>query len=364
MPEVATALRATEDIILEQWRAKVLETLPTADELTMQQLEDHLPLLIDKIALALEASEPQPTNELVAVSPVHGETRFHQNFNLNELLIEYHILRRVMFENIAEELGRDLDLQETVAVNVGIDTAMRRAVVNFSEHQAIELKSEANALTKYLSFLSHDLRGSLNGAVLMIEVLKRELQGESKFRESLDDLDSMRRSMLDTVATMDRFLHAERLRRGKMPVKLGPVDLRALLNEIARSFAYQAKERNVAIEVDAPEKCIEVTDRDLVMMIVQNLASNALKYGREKVTLQVRVVDDGCRLSVIDRGPGIAPDKLQTLFAPFTRGETYGQPGIGLGLSIARQAAELLGARLWAESEPGQGATFHLQLKK
>jgi signal transduction histidine kinase len=364
MPEVATALRATEDSILEQWRAKVIETLPAADELTMQQLEDHLPLLVDKIASALEASEPQPTNELVAVSPVHGETRFHQHFNLNELLIEYHILRRVILENVTEQLGRELDIQEAVAINVGIDVALRRAVVTFSEYQAVELKSEANALTKYLSFLSHDLRGSLNGAVLMIEVLKRELQGESRFKASIDDLDSMRRSMLDTVATMDRFLHAERLRRGKMPVKVGPVNVKMLLDDIARSFAYHAKERKTAIEVVAPANHVEVSDRDLLTMILQNLTSNALKYGRECVTLQAKVSPGQCRISVIDRGPGIAPDKLQNLFAPFTRGETYGQAGIGLGLSIARQAADLLGARLWAESEPGQGATFHLELKK
>jgi signal transduction histidine kinase len=364
MPEVASALRAAEDTILEQWRGKVLEVLPAADELTMQQLEDHLPMLIEKIASALEASEPQPTNELVAVSPIHGETRFHQNFNLNELLVEYHILRRVMLENITDELGRELELEESVAINIGMDTALRRSVLTFTQHQAIELKSEANALTKYLSFLSHDLRGSLNGAVLMIEVLKRELQSETRFKQSIEDLDSMRRSMLDTVATMDRFLHAERLRRGKMPVKLAAVNLKTLLEEIARSFAYQAKERNIAIDVVAPEDCIEVSDRDLLTMILQNLTSNALKYGRERVQLQVVPSAATCRISVIDRGPGIAPDKLQSLFAPFTRGETYGQSGIGLGLSIARQASDLLGARLWAESEPGQGATFHLELKK
>src|SRR5690348_15605937 len=142
MPEVASALRAVEEEVLAHWRANVLQTLPAADELTMQQLEDHLPMLIDKIAAALEASEPHPTNELIAISPVHGETRFHQNFNLNELLIEYHLLRRVMLEHVTRELGRDLDLQEAVALNVGLDTALRRSVVAFSEYQAIELKSE------------------------------------------------------------------------------------------------------------------------------------------------------------------------------------------------------------------------------
>ena len=67
-------------------------------------------------------------------------------------------------------------------------------------------------------------------------------------------------------------------------------------------------------------------------------------------------------LIVKDRGIGIAPEVLARLFKPFERGETYGQKGTGLGLTIARQAAELLGAKLSAESKPGEGAAFHLDL--
>ncbi len=63
-----------------------------------------------------------------------------------------------------------------------------------------------------------------------------------------------------------------------------------------------------------------------------------------------------------DQGPGIDPNKLNSLFAPFTRGETHGQDGSGLGLFIARQAADLLGATLRAESTPGQGTAFYLEL--
>jgi signal transduction histidine kinase len=72
--------------------------------------------------------------------------------------------------------------------------------------------------------------------------------------------------------------------------------------------------------------------------------------------------DVACRISVIDGGPGIAPDAMANLFAPFTRGETYGQKGVGLGLWMARQAADLIGAKLWVESKPGDGAKFHLDL--
>ena len=61
-------------------------------------------------------------------------------------------------------------------------------------------------------------------------------------------------------------------------------------------------------------------------------------------------------------GPGIAPERLEQLFAPFVRGETRGESGVGLGLYIARQSAEILGATLWAESKVGEGTTFYLQL--
>jgi signal transduction histidine kinase len=67
-------------------------------------------------------------------------------------------------------------------------------------------------------------------------------------------------------------------------------------------------------------------------------------------------------LYVSDQGPGIAPDRVRTLFDAFTRGETHGQPGVGLGLNIASHAARLLGSDLQVESKPGEGSTFSLTL--
>ena len=103
-------------------------------------------------------------------------------------------------------------------------------------------------------------------------------------------------------------------------------------------------------------------------MILQNLLSNAIKYTQQGgVRLSARPVDNnggGCLVAVVDQGPGLPKERLSELFGTFTRGDTHGQPGVGLGLSIARQAADLLGAKLWAESEPGKGSTFYLQLPK
>ncbi len=363
-PEVAAALRARKPRILEQWETAVRSTLPTADELTFTQLRDNTPRVLDQIAEALSATHAVPVDRLMSISSEHGDVRFHQSYNLNEVLIEYHILRRIILLHVAEELRRELRVDESIAVNLGVDIATRKAVDAFNAHQQRQLTAANEAQSKYLSFLSHDLRGGLNGIFLMIEVLKRELAGHEQFSETMQDLDLMRRSLLETVATMDRFLHAERFRKGKVQVKPGLVNLDHLLNEISAQFAYQAKDKGIDLRVDVSAPAQMTSDRELLSLIFQNLVSNAVKY-TPKGMVQIgakQVPDDGWQVEVIDQGPGIAPDKLTELFDSFTRGDTHGQPGVGLGLTIARQAAQLLGARLWAESSPGQGSTFFVRL--
>jgi signal transduction histidine kinase len=81
------------------------------------------------------------------------------------------------------------------------------------------------------------------------------------------------------------------------------------------------------------------------------------------VRIDVRLTDEGAaRIAVIDGGPGITEEKMRELFIAFKRGETHGKRGMGLGLSIARQAAELLGGKLSVESQPGDGAQFNLEI--
>jgi signal transduction histidine kinase len=196
-------------------------------------------------------------------------------------------------------------------------------------------------------------------------VLKRDLVEEPKFARSIEDLDVMRRQILETVGTMDRFLHAERFRKGKVQIKPGEVNLRRLVEETAAQFAYQAKDKQLVIKTSVAEELSIVSDRELISMILQNLVGNAIKYSR-RGEVRIEAGSDGpgkaARVSVIDHGPGISPEKLTQMFQPYSRGETHGQAGSGLGLSIARQAADLLGAKLWAESELGKGSKFHLDL--
>jgi signal transduction histidine kinase len=366
-PEVARALRAAIEPIVARWQAVVRRALPSADELTFVQLRDDMPNVLEHVAAALESDEPLATRRLSDLAPEHGATRFHQQFKFEELLVEHSILRPIMLDEVTARLGRAMDVGEVSALMVGLDVMTRQAAVEFVGQQTRQLKAANEAQSKYLSFLSHDLRGGLNGVCLMIEVLRRELTKEERFQESVEDLDMMRRSIFETIGTMDRFLHAERFRKGKVQVRPMKLNLRHLLMEAVAHFSYMAKDKSVELKADAPADSDVVSDKDLLTIILQNVTSNAIKYGsRGPVQLAARRAEGGAwRVSVTDQGPGIAPDKLKDLFATFTRGDTQGQPGVGLGLSIARQAADLLGAKLWAESPAagGKGTTFHLQLE-
>ena len=364
-PELADAVRQCKQAVIDRWEAMVRDVLPAANELTMQDIRNSLPETIEQMAAALEADEPRATKDLMELGNIHGESRFDQNFNLGELMIEYSLLRPILTGQTAQCINRELTVKEVQALNMAVDVACRRGVITYVNQQKAELHALVDAQTKYLSFLSHDLRGGLNGVLLMIEVLKRDLTEEPKFARSIEDLDVMRRQILETVGTMDRFLHAERFRKGKVQIKPAEVNLRRLADEIAAQFAYQAKDKQLEIKVEAEAALRIVSDRELLSMILQNLLGNAIKYSR-RGEVRIHVTSDGpgkaARLSVIDQGPGIAPEKLAQMFQPFSRGETHGQAGTGLGLSIARQAADLLGAKLWAESELGKGSQFHLDL--
>src|SRR4029079_7284742 len=140
--------------IVERWAGLVRQSIPQADELTFAQLRDDLPLVLAQQAKSLAAHRAEPTQKLMEITPKHGETRFHQNFKIDELFADYQLLRPVVIEELTLQLGRPLGAQEAVALHACLDLAARRAAVAFVAHQTRQLKAATEAQSKYLSFLS------------------------------------------------------------------------------------------------------------------------------------------------------------------------------------------------------------------
>ena len=364
-PELAAAVRAKVPAVLARWETVIKELLPAADELTRNQLRDALPDTLEHLAKALETQHSSP-KAMLQDSQEHGVCRFVQSYNLAELLIEFDMLRPILMEESARHLRRELALAEVIALNMGVDLAARRSILVFVDHQNRELATSANAQAKYLSFMAHDVRGGLNAILLSAEVMRQELEQDDKYAQAVSDVDTIRRNILDTVATMDRFLKAEQLRSGKVKPKHEEIDLCRLAHDVALQFKQQALAKGVDLDVDAPDSCTVMTDRDLILLVLQNLVQNAVKYtakGKVELAVKVAAAAKGTTIRVTDQGPGIAAERLEQLFSPFVRGETRsGDGGVGLGLFIARQAADVLGATLEAQSEAGRGTTFTLHL--
>jgi signal transduction histidine kinase len=246
---------------------------------------------------------------------------------------------------------------------MGIDTALHRGVMSFVVHLTEQLKSASETESKYLTFLSHDLRNKLNSVTLTLEWLSQRLSEAPEFREEAGDLASLRNSVAETIEGMDRLLQAERLRKQAVDLKLGPVNLHHLAGDLVAQALRQAVGKGLKLENAVPAGAAAYSDRELITLVLQNLLGNAIKFS-VRGTVRIGAANDplGWRLSVSDEGPGIAPERVGALFDAFSRGETHGQEGMGLGLTIASHAARLLGSDLQVESAVGRGSTFSLTL--
>jgi len=141
MPEVASALRARSKRIMERWTEAVEQYVPDADPLTVKQVRNSIPTVLEKIALALESDRPEAVGVLEEVGTAHGVARFQEHYNIDEVMVEYRLLRRIIFDELQAVLGAKLSFADAIAVDMGIDTALHRGVMTFVAHLAEKLDS-------------------------------------------------------------------------------------------------------------------------------------------------------------------------------------------------------------------------------
>ena len=366
-PRLASALRSRSEIIIREWETAVRSMLPAADELTLQQLRNSLPVILQEIIDVFESHKRRETRELIEGSRNHGSTRFHESYSIKELIIEYQLLRRIIIEQISEDLNEELDTASTVALNMAIDTVLQSGVVTFTEDLQLRIKAAAEAQSRYLSFLSHDLRNHLNRATLHLQLLTAKLAHIPEYSDIIENIRSVNRAILQTTSGMDRILQAEQLRQESVELNIQPVDLNFVLKDVAKQLHHEAESKGLELELDVPEEARTESDADLLGLVLNNLLSNAIKYSSSgKIRITARNGSDDKKrawiISVSDQGPGIALVNIAHLFDAFTRGDTYGTPGVGLGLAIASHATRLLGGMLEVESKVNDGSTFRLVL--
>ncbi len=274
---------------------------------------------------------------------------------------------------VTAESGRrytqaDLDLATELARRAAL------AVDNARLHKAaVDARDSAEAAslakTQFLAVMSHELRTPLNAIAGYAELMRMGIRGPTT-PEQQADLDRIKRSQRSLLSLINDVLNYAKLEAGHVEFEPQRVGLHDFLDDIELLVTPQLQDKGVKYEYEKCDDDLAVNaDKEKLRQIVLNLLSNAIKFTQSGGTISVECkADDGkVQICVRDTGVGIPEDKIGAIFEPFVqldRKLTSATEGTGLGLSISRDLARGMGGDLTAESAPGKGSMFVLDLPR
>jgi two-component system sensor histidine kinase/response regulator len=261
---------------------------------------------------------------------------------------------------------RDKSGQVIGIIGIGRDITRRKAAEAISLQAKEAAEAASRAKSEFLANMSHEIRTPMNGIIGMTELaLETELTSEQR-----DYLTMVKLSADSLLGVINDILDFSKIEAGKMDLDLSEFHLRESLEETIRTFGVRAHTKGLELVCDIRSNVPEliVGDSNRLRQIVVNLLGNAIKFtDRGEVVLRVELQQSGengveLHFIVHDTGLGIPKDKQELIFGAFAQADgsssrKYG--GTGLGLTISSRLVAMMDGRIWLESSPGIGSTFH-----
>ena len=260
---------------------------------------------------------------------------------------------------IIPELDTKGEITGFAAFREDISNRKQVEIEKTKTQEALDFKS------KFLSNMSHEIRTPLGGVIGLTHMaLRTDL--DEKQKDLLCKIDSTSNILLGVI---NDILDISKIESGKMTIEKEPFDLNKTIHNIENMLSSKVSEQGIKFNVDY----IDITDFSFIgdqlriSQVLTNLLSNAIKF-TAKGSVQLRVKSLGhdlVRFEVKDTGIGLKEEEIKELFKEFTQADMstsrkYG--GTGLGLAITKNLIELMGGRIWIESEFAKGSTFTFQI--
>jgi signal transduction histidine kinase/ActR/RegA family two-component response regulator len=232
--------------------------------------------------------------------------------------------------------------------------------------------AHARAKSEFLSRVSHEIRTPMN-AIMGMTRLAQKSDDIATVRRYLNTVEVSSEQLLDIINSM---LDMSKIDAGKMGIEREEFDFDKMLKKVANIAQVKLYEKEIKFTIDCKQLFTRyvIGDERRIAQILVNLLDNAAKFTPAKGHVELKIylpIVDGknrpiLRIEVSDNGCGIAPEVRGRIFQPFEQGDgsavrLYG--GTGLGLAICKHLSELMGGKIWVESEPGKGATFFVEIK-
>ncbi|OGZ45793.1 MAG: hypothetical protein A3C84_03275 [Candidatus Ryanbacteria bacterium RIFCSPHIGHO2_02_FULL_48_12] len=219
--------------------------------------------------------------------------------------------------------------------------------------------------SEFVSLAAHQLRTPLTGIGWTVELFLRK---EKLTKEEKSYLDAIHFSVQRLNTLVKLLLNVSRIESGKVSVDAKPVELVAFTSTCIgeHKMLYEKKKLDVVFDKH-PQKLMVTTDKNLLDFILKNLFANAINYTEEKGKVEITLQEkqDSVVFTVQDTGIGIPKKEQARIFGKFIRASNAVNTkpdGTGLGLYIVRESVNLLGGKIWFESEEGKGSTFFIEL--
>lgn len=359
--QTAERLKKNIDKILVIWEERVNKEVGAAkheDTISLRNsLAEYLMQLVDALSNTIDRTAARMRHDKIDSTRIgkrHGEDRAgSRSYTIDQLITEYHILRQVLCDVLEEEAP--LSEVEREVIVCSIEQAVNDAATEYSDI----LKSLKEKMS---NILAHDLRGPLASSKISAQLALRKLPANDSLVPKLELI----------VSNMDRIdqmisglLDASRLEAGEsVPYELKLCDLdliiRQVIHELGASFPDLFK-------VQSQGECKGYWDKNGLIRLVENLVTNAVKYGEEKKTITISLSQDetNAELCVHNFGKPIPSEEVPTLFELYKRSKSTSEKvGWGLGLTMVKEMVVAHKGTINVESEKNKGTTFIIKLPK